>query len=107
MPSSATAGATAKSEPLSVVTLKLTVWPASFAGPGEMSVAQAATVWAPASSSTVWSPPGVKLGASLTAPTLTAKVCGALVSLPPLAVPPSSVATTVTMALPEVSGAML
>ena len=37
-----------------LVTMKLTVWPASLAGPALMAVAQPVTVCAPASSSTVW-----------------------------------------------------
>ena len=42
----------------------------------------------------------MKLGASLTAVTVIVKVCVALVSTPPLAVPPSSVIVTVTVAVP-------
>ena len=45
----------------------------------------------------------VKLGASLTGVTLMVKVCGALVSTPPLAVPPSSWMRTVTVAEPDCS----
>ena len=65
-----------------------------------MAVAHGLTVWAPASSSTVWSAPLVKLGASLTAVTVMVKVWVALLSTPPLAVPPSSWMLTVTMAEP-------
>ena len=57
-----------------------------------MPVAQPATVWAPASSSTDWSAPAVKLGALFTAVTSIVNVCGALVSAPPPEVPPSSTA---------------
>ncbi len=42
----------------------------------------------------------MKLGASFTGVTLIVKVCAALVSMPPLAVPPSSCARTVTVAEP-------
>ena len=45
------------------------------------------------------------LGASLTGLTVILKVCAALVSTPPLAGPPSSLSTTVTVALPLASGA--
>ena len=82
------------------VTTKVSVWPLSLAGPALMPVAQPATVCAPASSSTVWSAPFVKLGASLTAVTVIVKVCAALVSTPPLAVPPLSCSVTVTVAVP-------
>src|SRR4051794_14759571 len=53
-----------------LVTSKLIVWAASLAGPKLIPVGQPATVWAPASSSAVWLPPLVKLGASLTAVTV-------------------------------------
>src|SRR5437899_2100449 len=65
-----------------------------------MFVAQLAMVCGPASSRVETSGPLVKLGASLTAVTLMLKVCGALVSLPPLAVPPLSRATIVMRAVP-------
>ncbi len=63
-------------------------------------MAQPATDCAPASSVTVWSAPLVKLGASFTAVTVIVNVCAALVSTPPLAVPPSSWILTVTVAEP-------
>jgi len=85
---------------LSLETMKLTVWPASSAGPAEMAVTKPVTVWAPESSSVIWSAPTVKLGTSLTAGTLIVKVCTAEVSTPPLAVPPSSCSATETVALP-------
>src|ERR671922_147604 len=47
----------------------------------------------------------MKLGASFPAPTLIVKVWGALVSTPPLAVPPLSTALTVTVAAPLASAA--
>ena len=53
-----------------LVTTKVSVWPDSSAGPALIAVAQPATVCAPLSSSTVWSAPFVKLGASLTAVTV-------------------------------------
>ena len=62
-------------------------------GPALIAVAQPATVCAPASSSTVWSAPFVKDGASLTSVTVIVNVCGADVSTPPFAVPPSSAAS--------------
>src|SRR5205814_2169231 len=86
------------------VTVKVTDWPLSSAGPAEMAVAQAA-LYAPESSSTVTSPPLVNDGASLTALTVMVKVCGAELSTPPLTVPPSSWRVTVTVALPLASGA--
>src|SRR5437764_311703 len=70
-----------------------------------MLVAQLLTVWAPLSSGTDWSAPLVKVGASLTAVTLIRKVCAALVSLPPLAVPPLSFRTIVIVELPLAFGA--
>ena len=48
------------------MTMKSTVWVASFEGPAEMFVAQPFTVCAPASSFTVWLAPLVKLGTSFT-----------------------------------------
>ena len=47
----------------------------------------------------------MKLGGSLTGVTVMVKVCGAEVSMPPLAVPPSSIKRTVTVALPLALGA--
>src|SRR5207244_806061 len=64
-----------------------------------MLVAHAA-LYEPLSSSTVTLPPGVKLGASLTGVIVSVNVCGAEVSLPPFAVPPSSCAVTVTVGVP-------
>ena len=71
MPAGLTAGWAEKRALLSLVTMKSTVWPDSSAGPALMAVAQPATVWAPASSCTVWSAPLVKDGASLTGLTVT------------------------------------
>src|SRR5439155_1642430 len=65
-----------------------------------MLLAQLLTLCAPASSNTVWSVPLVKPGGSLTAVAVIVNVCAALVSLPPLAVPPLSCATMVTVAVP-------
>src|SRR5207237_88126 len=106
VPLLSTAGPLRNSAGLLVVTTKLTVWPDSLGGPAEMLVAQLANVFGPASSSEVTSGPLVKLGGSLTAVTVMVKVCGALVSLPPLAVPPSSLAMTVTWATPLASAAV-
>ena len=52
-----------------------------------------------------WSAPFVNDGASLTAVTVIVKVCGAEVSTPPFAVPPLSLAVTVTVAEPLASAA--
>ncbi len=82
------------------VTLKVSVWPASFAGPGLMAVAQTATVCAPESSTTVWFAPAVKLGASFTPLTVIVKLCGAEVSTPPPATPPLSDSVSVIVAVP-------
>ena len=65
-----------------------------------MPVAQPATDCAPRSETTVWFAPALKLGASLTDWIVIVKVCGALVSVPPFAVPPVSCAVTVTVATP-------
>jgi len=91
------AGGTANSPVLLFVTRKFNACPASFS-PALIAVAQVATVCAPASSSTVWSAPLVKLGAWFTAVTVIVKVCAALVSTPPFSVPPSSCNCTVTVA---------
>src|SRR5436190_1781846 len=91
---------------------RVNVWPASSgaggagdAGYARMLVVQLLTVCGPASSSVATSGPLVKLGGSLTAVIVMVKVCGALVSLPPLAVPPLSLATTVMVAEPLASAA--
>ena len=86
-------------------TMKLSVCPASSAGPALMAVAQPAALCAPVSSATVWSAPFVKLGASLTATTVILKLCGAEASMPPLASPPESCRTTVKLASPLASAA--
>jgi hypothetical protein len=65
-----------------------------------MPVAHPATVRAPEFFCAVWFGPLVKLGAWLTNKTVIVNVCGALVSTPPLAVPPSSCSRTVTVADP-------
>ena len=87
---------------LSLETLKVSAWPDSLAGPAVMLVAKPATVCGPESWSTVWFglAGSVKLGASLTALTVIVNVCVSLVSSPPLAVPPSSVRKTLTVAEP-------
>src|SRR4029077_10254479 len=66
VPLAAIAGCVANSALLLLVTVKLSAWPISSAGPALIDVAHAATVWAPASSSTVWFAPAAKLGESLT-----------------------------------------
>ena len=105
VPLGAIAGWAAKSPGLSVVTLKVTVWEASSAGPGEMLVAQAGMVCAPRSEMTVWFAPAVKVGASLTAVMVIVRVPDALLLAPPFAVPPSSRAVTVRVARPLASAA--
>ena len=69
-------------------------------GPLLIAVAQLLEVCGPASSSTVWFGPLVKLGASFTGVTVMVKVCAALPLVPPLAEPPVSCNCTVTMAVP-------
>src|SRR5947209_14483451 len=51
---------------LLLLTMKSSVWPLSLPGPLPRVVAHPETVWAAASSFTVWSAPLVKLGTSLT-----------------------------------------
>ena len=70
-------------------------------------MAQPVTVCVPASSSTDWSGPAVKLGALLTAVTAIVNVWAGLVSLPPKAVPPLSTACTVTVASPLAPAAVV
>ena len=85
--------------------LLLVTWKSTICvlpSPSLIAVAQPATVCVPASSSEVCAGPAVKLGTWLIALTLIVKVCGAEVSMPPLAVPPLSVATTLTVAMPDV-----
>jgi len=77
---------------------------ASSGGPALIAVATRA-LCGPASSFTAGGSWAVKTGTSLTAVTLMAKVCGALVSMPPLAVPPSSIRVRVILALPLASAA--
>ena len=91
VPLAATAGAAENRAAFVLpVTLKLTVCPASFAGPWPIAVAHPTKVWAPASSSMLWSAPFVKLGASLTVFTVIVKLCVGELSTPPLTVPPLS-----------------
>ena len=99
VPLGAIAGWEAKSPGLSLVTMNVTVWEASSAGPGEMLVAQAGMVCG-MSEMPSWSGPAVKVGASLTAVMVIVRVPGALLLAPPLAVPPSSRAVTVRVAKP-------
>ena len=89
------------------VTLKVSVWPDSSAGPALMAVAHGLTVCAPASSNTVWSAPLVKLGASFTGVAVMMKFCTAEVSTPPLVVPPSSCTRRLRLAVPLMFGAVV
>src|SRR5207302_1109651 len=87
------------------VTVKLRVWPDSFAGPAEILVAQN-MVCNGASSLTVRSVPFVNEGASLTEFTVMMKDRDD-VSTPPFAVPPLSVNVTVMVVVPETLAAGL
>src|ERR1044072_50507 len=100
VPLAPTAGWLENRPVLSLETMKLTVWPLSLAGPLEIEVAQPEMLWAAASSFTVWFAPLTKLGTSFTGFTVMVKVWMALVSTPPLAVPPSSWIWTETVAEP-------
>ena len=81
--------------------MKSTVWPDSSAGPALIAVAQPVTrLRARRPRPPSGSAPLVNDGASLTAVTVIVKVCVALVSTPPLAVPPLSWIVTVTVAVP-------
>ena len=79
------AGAAENSAALLLLTPKLTVWPASFAGPTLMFVAHPVTVCAvTVVFGTLWFAPFVKLGTSLTEVTVIDTVA---VALPPLPSP--------------------
>jgi len=101
-----TAGATLnKPGLLLAVMLKLSVCADSLAGPALIAVAQGLKLCAPAPTATATSGPTVKLGTSFTESTLMVKLCGALVSMPPLAVPPLSCRVSVIVATPKASAA--
>src|SRR6185436_15687346 len=100
VPADETAGWAENSALLSLLTVKVRVWPLSLLGPALTAVAQPVTLAAPESSLTVWLAPLVNDGASLTAVTAIEKVWPALWSTPPPAVPPSSNTVTVTVAAP-------
>src|SRR5207302_322431 len=104
VPAESMVGRAANRALLLVVTMKLTVWLDSLAGPGWMFVAQFGTFCTAgaALAEKFWSAPLVKLGGWLTWVTLMTRVAGADVSWPPLAVPPSSCSATVMVALPKV-----
>src|SRR5262245_9159814 len=100
-----TAGAALKSVGFVLpVTLNVSVWPVS-PGPWLIAGAQLAIVCAPLSSSAVGPGPAVKLGAWLIGVTVMVNVCGADVSTPPFAVPPSSLRTSVIVDVPLTPGA--
>src|SRR5258706_87659 len=94
---------------LLVLTRKVTIWPAatSSGGPAAMPVAQLATVRGPASSTTVWPAPFVKLFFFNDTSTTEIYALALHDALPMLAVPPSSMSRTVTMALPLAFGAVV
>jgi len=94
------AGWVEKSALLSLATMNVSACPASSAGPGLAASTQFGTVCGPVSSSTATSPTWRKPGASFTGLTVMVNVSGSEVSSPPLAVPPSSRRTTVTVATP-------
>ena len=85
VPSASMAGWTRNRSSLSLLTRKSRAWPLSSAGPALMPVAQAATLAAPESSATVWSPPAVKVGVSLTAVTVIETVTVLLSVMPSFA----------------------
>src|SRR6478672_4858832 len=97
------AGCVAKSALASFVSVKATFWDASSGGPGEIVVAHW-TLCGPASSTVDRLLPGVKVGASFTLATVIENAA-AEESVPPVAVPPSSWALTVMLALPLAFGA--
>src|SRR5437879_2681973 len=99
-------GACEKREGLSPVKRKAICCVLSFAGPGLMLVAQFVIVWGGAFSFRNWSGPLTNEGGSLTGLTRMVQIQGTDVSLPPLAVPPSSFKVTVTSAMPKASGAV-
>jgi hypothetical protein len=70
VPSGLTLGELKKRVLRTTITLKVSVWPASSAGPALIAVAQPVTICAPASSATIWSGPTVKEGGSFTAATV-------------------------------------
>ena len=100
MPVAETAGWMLYNALLLFVMMKLTVWLDSFAGPALIEVAHPPTLCAAASSSTDWFAPLVKLGTSFTALTVIVNVWVALVSTPPLDVPPLSWIWTLTVVEP-------
>ena len=72
-----------------------------------MLLAQAVKVCAGAPSSTAMLAPSVMVGGWFTEATVMLKVLGRLVLLPPLAVPPLFCSSTVTLATPLETGAMV
>src|SRR5436190_9590303 len=87
------------------VTEKLTVWSDSFEGPATKSVRKLGTTCAPESSSAAGGLATVNDGASLTGLIVIVNCCIVDVSLPPCAVPPLSLTTTLTVEVPNWLGA--
>src|SRR5438045_329423 len=88
VPLASMAGCELKSELLLLLTMKFTACHDSSAGPAEIAVAHP-VLYAPAPSTTaVGTAPWRELGSSLTVVTAMMNVCSAVVSTPPLAVPP-------------------
>ncbi len=105
VPSGESAGGTRNSPGLSVATTNDAVCPDSLDGPQAILDAKPGSFCAPRGESTTRLPPSEKLGASFTGSTVIVNVAAALVSTPPPAVPPSSVAVTATTATPNASAA--
>ena len=100
VPSTPIAGWVLKSALLLFVTRKLTAWPDSFAGPARMFAAKTGTDCSPTAPTALKALVAkVKLGASFTGATVRVKVF-VLRSLPRLAVPALSCATTVMVTVP-------
>ena len=74
----------ANADGLSFVTVNVTVWPLSFAGPGLMLVAHPITVTSPEQRLAVGSAPFVKPGGSFTELTVIVTVAAAEPSVPSL-----------------------
>ena len=87
------------------VTVNVSNWLDSLAGPALMEVAQEGNTWGPQSSRTARFEPATNEGGSLTGLTLIVNACEAEESEPPFAVPPLSCSTTVTIAEPFASAA--
>ena len=106
MPLAEILGCTVNSALLSLLTRNVSVWLAWPAGPGEMLVAQFATVCKPAYTVEAKFGPWVKVGGWLIGKTVMTNVTGEEVVSPPFAVLPLLDRVTVTVALPCAPGAV-